>query len=499
MAFALLGLSAIQIYWVHNAIGIKEQQFQENVGRALYNVVYKAEKIEASNYIKIHRLSEFAIGGKMGKNAGNSADSDSLCCHFPSHTNSKADLSEYVTGEGKVLKRNRAEILAKFAEEFNTTFDRTGVDEIKSGMVSDIINDMMNMQKSKVEERIDPGIINLLLEEELLREGLNTDFYFGVLSQTQGIELKQKAASDEKLLLTPYKIKMFPGEFSVYPSYLSVYFPKERGFLWKSMIGVMSISALFIAAIIFVFWYSLSIILNQKKLAIVKNDFINNMTHELKTPISTISLACEVLKDRSIPKDQERLDHYVEVINEENKRLGVLVENVLQSAVWDRPDFKLNKIELNVHELIQQVVDRSHVQLDAKKGQIETTLLATAPLLKLDRIHFTNVLYNLIDNAIKYSKDKPVIHLSTRDAEGGMVIQVSDNGIGISKENQKKIFEKLYRVPTGNLHDVKGFGLGLSYVKAIVDQHDGEIQVKSQLNQGTTFSIFIPKNQKYEH
>ena len=509
MAVALVGLSAIQIYWVHNAMGIKEQQFQENVGRALSNVVYKTEKIEAANYIKNHRLSGVDVGDMSAliiDAAGSTAATDTCCFDVPASKNVKGDISEYVTSDGTILKRSRSQVVEKCLQDKNSASFTAGsveavIDQFakKSNMVTEIINDLMNMQKLKVEERIDPEIIKLLLEEEFLHEGINTEFHYGVISQAHGVLLKEKKSLDNSLFGTPYKIKMFPGEFSMYPSYLSVYFPREKGFLLKSMSGVMLISALFIAAIIFVFWYSLNIIVNQKKLAIVKNDFINNMTHELKTPISTISLACEVLKDKDIPKNQDRLEHYVEVINEENKRLGVLVENVLQSAVWDRPDFKLNKIELDVHQLIQQVVDRSHVQLDAKEGEIHTDFKATDPLLELDRIHFTNVLYNLIDNAIKYCKDKPSIQISTRNVEGGMAIYVSDNGIGINKEDQKKIFEKLYRVPTGNLHDVKGFGLGLSYVKAIVDQHGGQIQVKSQLNQGTTFSIFIPKKVNYEH
>ncbi len=506
MAIALVGLSSIQIYWVHNAMGIKEQQFQENVARALYNVVYKTEKIEAANYIKNHRLSGMAVGDMSALIIDATGATDTCCFDFPASKNIKGDVSEYITADGTVIRRSRSQVVTQCLKDKNSaSFTSGSVEAVfdqfakKSNMVTDIINDLMNMQKLKVEERIDPEIIKLLLEEEFLHEGINTEFHYGVVSQAHGVLLREKLAKDDNLFSTPYKIKMFPGEFSMYPSYLSVYFPREKGFLLKSMSGVMFISAIFIAAIVFVFWYSLNIILNQKKLAIVKNDFINNMTHELKTPISTISLACEVLKDKDIPKNQERLDHYVEVINEENKRLGVLVENVLQSAVWDRPDFKLNKIELDVHQLIQQVVDRSHIQLDAQQGEIHTDLTATNPLLEVDRIHFTNVLYNLIDNAIKYCKEKPSIQIATRNVEGGMVISVSDNGIGISKEDQKKIFEKLYRVPTGNLHDVKGFGLGLSYVKAIVDQHSGEIQVKSQLNQGTTFSIFIPKNKNYEH
>lgn len=505
MAIALVGLTSIQFYWVQSAMEIKEQQFGENVGRALHTVVYNIEKVEAANYIKNHNLNGQVPADMSSLLIDIAGPGDSCCFNLTNaQISKKGGVSEYVTADGMHIKRDRREILKQcFTDRKNSKFKQAkGIPSStsqKSSMVTEIINDLMNMQNLRVEERIDPEIVRLLLEEEFQRMNISTAMHFGVVSQMNGVLLKEKDASDKMLLESNYKIKMFPGEFSMYPNYLSVYFPREKGFLLQSMGGVMAISILFIATIIFVFWYSLNVILKQKKLAIVKNDFINNMTHELKTPISTISLACEVLKDKDIPKNEERLGHYVDVINEENKRLGTLVENVLQSAVWDRPDFKLNKTELDVHEVILSIASRFDVQVDAKDGKIEIDFGAEDPFIEADKIHFTNAISNLVDNAIKYCKDVPMIHISTKNVEAGIAISVKDNGIGIGKEEQKKIFEKLYRVHTGNLHDVKGFGLGLSYVKAIVDQHQGEIQVKSQLGEGSTFILFIPKKQSHEH
>ena len=505
MTVALVGLTSIQFYWVQSAMEIKEQQFGENVGRALNTVVYNIEKVEAANYIKNHNLNG-QVPADMSSLLIDIAGPGDSCCFNLSNAAiaKKGGISEYVTADGIRIKRDRKEILKQcFTDRKNAKLRKgnvlTNATSQKTSMVSEIINDLLNMQNLRVEERIDPEIVRLLLEEEFQRMNISTTMNFGVVSQMNGVLLKEKDAVDKMLLETPYKIKMFPGEFSMYPNYLSVYFPREKGFLLQSMSGVMAISILFIATIIFVFWYSLNVILKQKKLAIVKNDFINNMTHELKTPISTISLACEVLKDKDIPQSEERLGHYVEVINEENKRLGVLVENVLQSAVWDRPDFKLNKTELDVHEIILSIASRFDVQVDAREGRIDVDFGAQDPFVEADKVHFTNAISNLVDNAIKYSKEKPLIQISTKNVESGIAISVTDHGIGIGKEEQKKIFEKLYRVHTGNLHDVKGFGLGLSYVKAIVDQHQGEIQVKSQLGEGSTFILFIPKKQSHEH
>jgi two-component system phosphate regulon sensor histidine kinase PhoR len=255
---------------------------------------------------------------------------------------------------------------------------------------------------------------------------------------------------------------------------------------------MLTLSGLLILVIIFSFYYTISTIFRQKKLSDVKNDFINNMTHEFKTPISTISLACEVLNDRSIAKTPERVDNYVKMIKDENSRLGLLVENILQTAILDKGEFRLKITPVDIHNVIEQAISNIQLAVSKKEGEILTHLDATQFTLQVDRVHMTNVIYNLIDNALKYSNEKPVITVSTKDTAAGIAISVQDNGIGISKENQKKIFEKLYRVPTGNVHNVKGFGLGLSYVKAIVEKHGGTVSVASELNKGSTFTIHLP-------
>jgi two-component system phosphate regulon sensor histidine kinase PhoR len=229
----------------------------------------------------------------------------------------------------------------------------------------------------------------------------------------------------------------------------------------------------------------------------MKTDFVNNMTHELKTPISTISLASEMLRDPKVTGDSQRIQKYAGVIHDENKRLGSQVEKVLQMAVIDRGEHKLKLSYLNLHDLIHRAVDKMALQVEEHKGILKTDFAARFPEAQVDESHFTNIVINLLDNAIKYSNEIPDITVSTRDQDGGVLISVADKGIGISKDAQKRVFEKFYRVPTGNVHNVKGFGLGLSYVKAMVEAHAGTVKLKSELNKGTTFEVFIPHSNPF--
>ena len=255
---------------------------------------------------------------------------------------------------------------------------------------------------------------------------------------------------------------------------------------------MLFVSIVFIIIIVFSFYYTVSTIFKQKKLSEIKNDFISNMTHEFKTPISTISLACEVLSDKTVEKSPERVSNYIKMIGDENKRLSLLVENILQTAILDKGQLKLKIQSIDIHLLIEQTITNIKLQVENKDGEITTKLEAKKSIINADRVHVTNIIFNLIDNALKYSDQKPKIIISTRSDEEGVFISIHDNGIGISKENQKRIFDTMYRVSTGNIHTVKGFGLGLSYVKAVVEKHGGSISVDSELGKGSTFTIFLP-------
>jgi two-component system phosphate regulon sensor histidine kinase PhoR len=231
--------------------------------------------------------------------------------------------------------------------------------------------------------------------------------------------------------------------------------------------------------------------LRQKKLADIKNDFINNMTHEFKTPISTISLAVEVMKDNEVKKDSSKMSRYLNIIQDENRRLGTQVEKVLQMALLDKGEVKLRLGEVDVHETIEQVLTNLSVQIEQKNGIVNLELEAENPAIEADEVHLTNIIYNLLDNANKYSPENPVITIRTENAGNALKISILDKGIGMTKEQITRIFERFYRVPTGNLHDVKGFGLGLSYVKKMVESHNGQIFVESKLGEGSKFEIIF--------
>jgi two-component system phosphate regulon sensor histidine kinase PhoR len=246
--------------------------------------------------------------------------------------------------------------------------------------------------------------------------------------------------------------------------------------------------------VIIFFGYTLFVILKQKRLSEIQKDFINNMTHEFKTPISTIALSTEVLKDPAIVHQPERLFNYTTIIEKENSRLKQHVERVLQMARLDKEDIGLKKEMVDVHQLIQEAIRNNQHALLEKNGTITCELTATRHQLEADKLHLTNAFSNLIDNSIKYSKTTPQIVVRTENQNGNIIVSVTDNGIGISNENQKRVFQKFYRVPTGNVHDVKGFGLGLSYVKTIVESHKGSIRLESELGKGCTFRICLPSD-----
>jgi two-component system phosphate regulon sensor histidine kinase PhoR len=292
-----------------------------------------------------------------------------------------------------------------------------------------------------------------------------------------------------------FKINLSPNNVFVTPQYLSVHFPNQKNYLLKTMWVMLSVSVIVIFILVFAFYFSIATISKQKKLSAIKNDFISNMTHEFKTPISTISLAAEMLSDQSIAKTPEKQERFVKMIREENKRLSILVESILQTSILDKGEFKLKPTNIDVHEIISQAIQNTQLLIDQRNGRITKQLLADNCIIYADKVHLTNIVFNLIDNAVKYTKEQPEIVISTKNTKNGIEISVKDNGIGISKDNQRKIFDKFYRVPTGNVHNVKGFGLGLSYVQAVVQKHNGTIHVESELGKGSIFIIEMPYKQ----
>ena len=256
---------------------------------------------------------------------------------------------------------------------------------------------------------------------------------------------------------------------------------------------VMIFGAIFFTLVIIsAFYVTVNALLRQKKLSEIKNDFINNMTHEFKTPLATISLAVDALRNEKVVADREKSEYFTGIIKEENRRMNKQVETILQASLLDRQEQQLNLKPLHAHTIIQEAMENFHLQLEGKGGRAELQLNAKKDLLEADEVHLMNIVTNLIDNAVKYSKDNPIIKITTHSTTKSLVIRIEDNGIGMNKETQRRIFEKFYRAHTGNLHNVKGFGLGLSYVKTIVEAHRGKIKVDSIPGKGTTFTLEFP-------
>ncbi len=332
-----------------------------------------------------------------------------------------------------------------------------------------------------------------LISLELNIRGVDTRYQFGIYKPERDQFIMEKSSEQRmQLIQKGYAYPLFSFDMFTTPEYLLIYFPRERQFLLTELWGMLLISIVLIVVIVYTFSYTITILVRQRKLSDMKTDFINNMTHEFKTPISTISLACEALSDKEIPKSESVYDSYIEMISEENRRLSMLSERILHASVLEKGELKMHKELVNLHTIIRDVIKSIRIQVEIKDGVIYANLRAKPAQLEGDRVHLTNLVFNLLDNANKYTPRKPVIRIRTENSGHGITLKVEDNGSGISKTEQKKIFDKLYRIPTGNIHDVRGFGLGLSYVKAIVEEHKGKINIESEMNKRTIFTIYLP-------
>ena len=515
---SLIGLVFIQVYWIQSAIEQRKSQFEDNVKKSLVEVVYDVDRYEAISRMNKNAGSKDLLnqilqkGGKVLHN--HAAYLDELDTVFNAiHDKFNVQIVEkHILNKESGTETNHKVISQKYGDDTEFTIEITDTTPSnfhkmnkemwaqKAEIVEELVSDIFSFELFESSaDRITENDLDSIIASVLNKNGINTKYQMGVFDIMNHSIYDLKDSNQDDLYASPFKISLFPNDIFGSPVYLSMYFPNENAFILKSMWMMLAISAIFVLIIIFAFYYSISTIFKQKKLSIIKNDFINNMTHELKTPISTISLACEALNDTGIANSKETQGRFVNMINEENKRLGVLVENVLQSAVIDKGELKLQKEIFNIHDVIDRAVKNVKIQVEQKGGQIAVSKLAANVQVYADKVHITNVIYNLLDNANKYTAIQPSIVISTEDIVGGIVIKVKDNGVGISKENQKKIFEKLYRVPTGNVHDVKGFGLGLSYVKAIVEKHNGIINVESTLGKGSTFVLTLSIEKEKDH
>lgn len=487
----------IQVYWIKNSMQLRESNFRRTIDDAVNIALLNLETIEFSRRATTGTLKLLPI------------DTNSLLLNSQG---SKNDFDPDTQGI-KMARQTGAE-MGTIAMPGNSKAHSNDTDKDAQGtlplsisknfsegaavrrqiMLNYVMNQTLGDEENKnIEKKISVGLIDTLLKQEFAGKGISIDYEFGVFSPDRNkIVLEKTGKFHDELLFKGFSFPLFSGSGISTRDFLLIYFPQQSKYNLQSLWLMMLLSLLLVLVIIAAFSYSVFTIIRQRKLSELKNDFINNMTHEFKTPISTISLACQALSDKDIPRSNEMYSDYIQIIGDENHRLGEMAEKILQTAILEKGNLHLRPEAIDMHELIADAIHKIAIQIEIRDGVISNSFNAEHPLIKADKVHLSNVIFNLLDNANKYSPRKPQITISTADAENGIHISVSDKGMGISKANQKRIFEKLYRVPTGDVHNVKGFGLGLSYVKFIVEKHEGTISVESEPGKGSTFTVFLP-------
>jgi two-component system phosphate regulon sensor histidine kinase PhoR len=516
---ALAGLIFVQAYWIHHAYTIREQQFAQLVNTTLnlitediqsYEVVQVIRELDAPYPFRRDlkpqdmqkALLDTIIAGKKQLENPHPVVSIDEKNTFWNNAIRNYWQPYSIVQQSFMQLNTHIDIGAnnmQFSRSVSVVQQQQPVSELtpaerraRRKLLAETTLEKLRRADFRLEERIDKEDLDYIIRSEMVKSNISLPYQYAVYAKDCNQKIYQSVSFAPQRENEQFITTLFPFDWEEsQPYYLSVYFPRQSNYLFRS-IGVMSTSSIvFTLIVIFAFMVTVYQMLRQKKITSIRTDFVNNITHELKTPISTISLASQMLNDKSIPNKSKNYDHLSTVIADESKRLSQQVEKILQMAIFDRGKVMIKFKELNVNELANMVVRNMLIQIKNKNGQITKNLDAQKAVVEVDEVHFTNVLFNLIDNAIKYSNGRPDITVSTGDVPGGVNITIEDKGIGISKADQKRIFDQFYRVSTGNVHNVKGFGLGLAYVKNIVNAHNGKIHVESEPGQGTKFIIFL--------
>lgn len=488
MAIAVAAMVWVQLVTINKTVKLQEKEFTFTVNRALSDVRdwLDLEEIQLfyqgdeSNYIP-------DIQTPMGLNLyPNSDPSESL---MKLGRSGELSVTYIRKPDGKFeITRSQTTLTIPSMQSF---YNRQSEKQSQLLRYQDFL---LMRSKMNIADRVTPEFLKYTLDTELKDKEIQLDYKYCVKTSVNGkteIVLGDKDYHPSKGT-KEYKTPLFYDQYSSKPNSLCVYFPEQHAEQIKVASEFVLPSLILTLIIISIFVFTIQIILRQKKLSIIKNDFINNMTHELKTPISTISLASQMLKDNSLTHSPSSINHISGVILDESKRLSSQVEKVLQMAVFNEGKLKLKFTEIDLNQIVSQAVSNFEIRVTTSNGNIHTSLSAESKMIFGDEVHITNVIFNLLDNAEKYSKESPLIEVSTENKSDWVIVQIKDNGIGISKEHLNEIFERFYRIPTGNVHNVKGFGLGLSYVKRIVEEHRGKIKVESTVGKGTRFRLFFP-------
>ena len=503
MGFSFLALLYLQLSYIEEMAKMKKEQFDESVNRSLYQASRNLEVNETLRYLEkdvneterrafrqdsvsshgdlnggvVQHSHQYAVAGKDGtiyssfqlKTITTKPSTIPKAMILRSDKNSISEASKSL----QEIVRNRY------------VYQKALLDEV-------VYNILYTASEKPLRERINFKLLDQDIRAELLNNGINIPYHFTV-STADGREVYRCPDYTEDGLPYTYSQVLFRNDPSSKMGIVRIHFPDINGYIYSS-VRFMIPSVVFTIVLLITFIFTIVVIFRQKRYTEIKNDFINNMTHELKTPIASISLAAQMLNDNSVGKSPAMLSHLGGVINDESKRLRFLVEKVLQMSMFDRKKAVFKKKELDLNEMVENIANSFTLRVEHTGGKIYTEIEAIDSAIYVDEMHFQNVIFNLLDNAVKYLKqDMPLdIYMKTWNDDLHLYLSIRDTGMGIKKENLKKIFEKFYRVHTGNLHDAKGFGLGLAYVKKIIDLHKGTIHVESEFGKGTKFTITLP-------
>jgi len=486
LAISLCGLILIQIRYYQSTAKIKEDQFVLTVSKALDQIVDKMESDdEEKSILEGTGSSQIKKNKKININAYRINLPPNPDQHQTAAANYTKDNKTLYTRETELNTKTFNDLLKKAQDpQFKFLNNRMGGYQYKTSFIAA----SMARQSMPLKERIDLNNIHKLIKEKLTNNGIKLDFEYAIKSDNK---FEKKSVNYFNNQQEKYSTQLFPNDSFKNSHYIYIFFPGMHKYIIQSY--TMLIPSLVLSLILILCCaFTIYIIFRQKRLSKIKNDFINNMTHEFKTPISTISLASQMLTDNSVTTTAASINQMAKIINDESRRLSYQVEKVLQMAIFNEGRLKLKLKAINLHQVIENLMPNFTIRVEDRKGNTYQHLDAKEDLVMLDEVHIGNLISNLIDNAIKYSKDAPEISISTRNKDKGIVMSITDNGIGISKEDQKMVFERFFRVHTGNVHNVKGFGLGLSYVKRIADAHGGQVSVDSSLGKGTKFEVYLP-------
>ncbi|MEP7264313.1 MAG: HAMP domain-containing sensor histidine kinase [Bacteroidota bacterium] len=534
MTAALTGIILLQAYWIRHDVILKNHQFDQSVKQALISVVDKVERNENMRIVAGNLLAEQDTSWVQQEWLDTTINS-MVDLYLPGPPpppqptpEAMEEVHERMESYFRKLKRNprdlegvhspypdmdstinikiekdvqQKEVIAIQMRRYHSQKD--SLTFITEQRVKSKLRKLNNMMQRFTFQVIDPEEnplkrvsareLDSIIYMELAERSLPRNFNFGIKQAgTDSLLFVKDADGRKDLLETGYMANLFPNDVFNRDDLLLLYLGDKINYILISLWPMLLSSFLFSMIIILVFAYTMHTILKQKRVADIKSDFINNMTHEFKTPIATIAIANEAIKDPRIHYDNEKLEFYTTVIKDENERMLKQVENVLQMAQIDKGELTLRKEPIDMHDVVKRAIGKVMLQLEQRNGILESEFNATDFMVNGDGNHLLNAVINLIDNANKYSPENPYIKVATANVGEMLLITVKDNGIGMSKEVQRKIFETFFRAQTGNIHDVKGFGLGLSYVKAIVESHGGTISVRSEQDKGSTFTIELP-------